>query len=269
MQTDALGPVSSPTPALKFASLGSGSSGNATLISCGDVGLMIDCGFSCREAERRLLDLKFSPEHLAAIFVTHEHGDHMRGVSVLAGKWGIPVYASAGTGSALRLKDDCELRLLRAGVPVQVAGFDVQPIAVPHDAREPLQFVVSRGNLRIGVLTDLGSLNESVIDAYHGCHGLLLEANHDLALLAQGPYPPVLRRRVGGSFGHLNNEQTLQLLQLLDLRLLQKLIIGHISQKNNELELIKRTLAPVVDVLPHVLFAEQDSGSGWMELVQV
>lgn len=261
-----LKPLAEKKNCLRFASLGSGSSGNATLIANGDEAILIDCGFSAREAVSRLERLSFPVSGIKAVFVTHEHGDHAKGISVLSRRHNIPVYTSRGTSVAAGFDNLEALHFIHADTPVNIAGFKIMPVTVPHDAREPLQFVVTLGDHRLGVLTDLGGITPTVIKAYTGCDALLLEANHDLEMLARGPYPVSVQSRVSGAWGHLNNQQTANLLAELDLQNIQHLVVGHISQKNNCLTIVKDTLAPFVSALPTVHYACQDEGFDWLHL---
>jgi len=255
-----------PSCGLRFASLGSGSSGNATLIANESESLLIDCGFSVKETLLRLARINHPVEHISAILVTHEHGDHAKGVGALARRFKIPVYMSHGTSISGRFDTlPCEHTIV-GGESFEVGGFSILPITVPHDAREPLQFVVSSEGTRIGVLTDLGSVSPAVLEHYSHCDALVLEANHDLDMLACGPYPYSLQQRVGSAWGHLNNQQTKYLLEALNLERVQHLVVGHISEKNNCLDLVRATLAPVVDRLPSVHYATQNMGFDWLVL---
>jgi len=253
---------------LRFASLGSGSSGNATIVACREEALIVDCGFSVKETESRLQSLQFDPTQLSGILLTHEHGDHAKGVKALSRKYNIPVFMSKGTALAGRFDRLSTLTLISSEQDFHIGPFTVSPITVPHDAREPLQFVVQALGLSIGVLTDLGSYTPAVLSAYSGCDALLVEANHDLHMLACGPYPPSLRRRVSGAWGHLNNLQTAELLRNLDLSKVQQLVVGHISQKNNTLERVREALDEFSNDELNILYASQDKGFQWIELLE-
>jgi phosphoribosyl 1,2-cyclic phosphodiesterase len=253
-------------PSLRFASLGSGSGGNATVIGCGDMHVLVDCGFSMRETQRRLERLDLCLSRITALLVTHEHGDHVRGVPLLARKFPIPVYMTAGTLESRDFGHMPDVRLICAGETFQLGSLEVLPVAVPHDAREPVQYVFRHGGCSLGILTDLGSFDDALLAAYGGCDGLLLEANHDPKLLAQGSYPLPLRRRVAGPWGHLSNQQAAALLDCLDTSRLRHLVIGHISRKNNSLALAQSALAGVTQSVPGVHYACQDAGFGWLEV---
>ena len=160
-----------------------------------------------------------------------------------------------------------ELRLINAYTPFAIAGLAIEPVAVPHDAREPVQYVFSYQGLRLGVLTDLGSISPHVESCYQDCDALVLEANHDPAMLASGPYPPSLKLRVGGQWGHLSNQQAAGFLQRLDTGRLRHLVIAHISQQNNSLTLVRHVLEPVISGVANVVFACQDEGFGWLSLL--
>jgi len=249
-----------------FASLGSGSKGNATLVRAGDACLLVDCGFSARELERRLALVQLDGSQLSGVLVTHEHGDHIKGVWTLARRNKLPVYMTGGTAKVASAPADIDLHLITPQQNFQVGGVDVLPVAVPHDAREPVQFVFNYAGLKLGVLTDLGHISSHVRECYQQCDGLLVEANHDSIMLADGPYPHSLKQRVGGDWGHLNNAQTAQLLNDLEPRSLQTLLVGHISQQNNALSRVQEAIEPVAALVPQIKYASQDDCVDWLAL---
>lgn len=251
---------------MRFASLGSGSKGNATIVASGDTMLMIDCGFSLRETSRRLQRLDIEPTQLDAILVTHEHSDHCSGVAALSRKHDIPVYLSHGTASTGRCEGSFELRLFDCGDQFKIGDFDIIAVAVPHDAVEPCQYHFRAGGCELGVLTDLGSITPHVLRHYAGCQGLVLEFNHDEAMLMAGDYPPRLKRRVAGDWGHLNNQQSAQMLSSLKPDRLQHLVVAHISEKNNSTELVEQVLLSSLGDLERVVFASQEQGFDWLGL---
>jgi phosphoribosyl 1,2-cyclic phosphodiesterase len=250
---------------MRFASLGSGSQGNATVVSCDGDSLLVDCGFSLREVQTRLDRLGLCPSDLSAILVTHEHSDHIRGVGPLARKYGIPVVMTRGTAQSGRMGRLPSERIIEPSSKFDLAGFEIHAVAVAHDAAQPSQFVFCRQGIKLGLLTDLGSISVNVLEAYQGCDGLLVEANHDPIMLACGPYPPSLKRRVAGQWGHLSNEQTQSLLMQLDVSRLQHLVVGHISQTNNS---ICRASGALEGLVPHIPihFACQNQGFDWLTL---
>jgi len=251
---------------MRFASLGSGSKGNATLVEAGDTCLLVDCGFSARELERRLTMLQLDGTRLSGILVTHEHGDHVKGVWTLARRHKLSVYMTGGTAKVAAAPSDIDLHLITPQQGFQVGAIDVLPVSVPHDAREPVQFVFNYAGLKLGVLTDLGHISAHVRECYQQCDGLLVEANHDSAMLAAGAYPYTLKQRVGGDWGHLNNGQTAELLSALEPRSLQALIVGHISQQNNALSVVKEVMEPVAEVAAQIIYASQDDCVDWLAL---
>ncbi len=252
---------------LRFAFLGSGSKGNALLLEAAGQRLLIDCGFSTREIARRMAALDRSPEALDGILVTHEHSDHASGVARLARRFGLPVYATHGTRAAINDDNGLDWRLISAHEGFAIGDLAITPVAVPHDAREPVQFIVEDGLRRFGLLTDLGHVTPHVIRKYSACHALVLEANHDLGMLATGPYPPSLKQRVGGDFGHLNNRQSAEFLEQADTGTLERLIAAHISEKNNDATLARDTLADGIGwTASRVEVAVQDSASDWYEV---
>lgn len=251
---------------MRFASLGSGSRGNATLIESGDTLILVDCGFSVRETERRLARLGVSAEHLDAVLVTHEHSDHCSGVGALSRKHRLPVYLTRGTQASGRCDGTSRTEFFHSDVTFDIGTITVAPIAVPHDAREPCQFVLESGGLRLGILTDLGSITPAVTAHYARCNGLLLECNHDEEMLRVGPYPPPLKRRVGGDWGHLNNRQSAALLEQVACDELQALAVAHISEKNNHQDCVIEALSPVFPDTDGLIWADQELGFDWLGL---
>jgi phosphoribosyl 1,2-cyclic phosphodiesterase len=224
---------------MRFASLGSGSHGNATLVEVDTTCLMIDCGFSCKETEKRLQQLGVTPDSIDAILVTHEHSDHISGVARYSRRYGTPVWMTPGTEAMHQGGEVAELNFFSSHQPFRIGNIDIQPFPVPHDAREPCQFVFSDGQRRLGLLTDTGSITRHMVEALEGLDALILEFNHDPDMLAEGPYPPGLKARVGGDFGHLSNGQAADLLGRLDLRHLKLLVAAHLSEKNNHPDLAR------------------------------
>lgn len=255
---------------MQFASLGSGSKGNGTLVQSGDGLLLVDCGFTLKETVARLERLGVGPDALTAILVTHEHGDHIRGVASLAARYKLPVYATHGTCRAAPARlglERCELREVRPGREFDLAGIRIAPVAVPHDAREPCQYVFDDGRRRLGVLTDLGSITGHVVDSYDHCDALVLEANHDQDMLRVGPYPPSLKRRVGGRLGHLSNHQSADLVRQINHERLQHLVLSHLSEQNNTPDHALQAVCDVVhQARDRITIADQAEGLGWLKI---
>ncbi|HEX9801631.1 MAG TPA: MBL fold metallo-hydrolase [Gammaproteobacteria bacterium] len=255
---------------MRFCLLGSGSRGNATLVEEGDTRLLVDCGFSLREVERRMARLGTAPDRLSAILVTHEHHDHLAGVGALSRKYRIPVWLSAGTGAAglKRLGELPRRSLLNCHSDFAIDGLHLHPFPVPHDAREPCQFIFSNGDQRLGLLTDTGRSTQHIEQQLDGCDALILESNHDLQMLANGPYPPALQARVGGGQGHLSNEQAAGILQRIDCSSLQHLVAAHLSEKNNRPDLAVEALSGALGCEREwIALADQDHGLGWREIL--
>jgi phosphoribosyl 1,2-cyclic phosphodiesterase len=253
---------------MRFVAVGSGSRGNATLVETGDTRLLVDCGFSLRETECRLALLGVEPDSLAGIVVTHEHGDHVAGVARLARRYRLPVWATPGTWRAAGCPSDVDVRLFVGhGRGFRIGDIGLKPFPVPHDAREPCQFVIEGGGRRLGMLTDAGSVSTRARESLRGCDGLILETNHDKAMLRSGPYPPALRARVGGAFGHLSNDQAAALLDELDHQHIKHLMLAHISAHNNRPELARAAVCGVSEDLgPRLCIAPQASSGSWLQL---
>ena len=252
---------------LRFASLGSGSSGNGLVVECGRTRVMMDCGFSIAETRERLERAGLAPSNLAGIVVTHEHDDHLGGVAAFAKKYAIPVYLTRGTG--MSLPEDFPAVLVRyidSHVPFAIDALLVEPFPVPHDAREPVQYTFSDGAAKLGVVTDLGCVTQHVVDCLSGCEALVIECNHDLDMLMGGSYPFGLKQRVSGRFGHLSNSDAGHLVSCLDRSKLRHLIAAHLSQQNNRAELARAALAKAAGCEDGwVGVATQADGFGWRE----
>jgi phosphoribosyl 1,2-cyclic phosphodiesterase len=252
---------------MRFASLGSGSRGNATLVEAGATRVLIDCGFSCTETEKRLARLSLAPTDLAAILVTHEHSDHISGVAGLSRRYRLPVWMTAGTEAAHKGGELAAYHNINSHRAFRIGDLRVQPFPVPHDAREPCQFVFSDGHRQLGLLTDVGSSTAHLLRALDGLDGLILECNHDPAMLAAGPYPPYLKQRVGGPFGHLSNQQAAAIIGAINRERLQHLVAAHLSEKNNRPELALGCLAAAVGESHFdILAADQPDGMSWLHL---
>ena len=251
---------------MRFSSIGSGSRGNSTIIEHDDTVVLIDCGFSIKQTEKKLGCLGLVASDIDAILVTHEHSDHIRGVSLLAKKYKIPVITTVGTSKFLKNPSQLDLVFIDTDSDFNVGNFEVTPVLVPHDAREPVQFIVRGGDLKFGILTDVGSITKHIIDLYQKCDGLLIESNHDEDMLANGSYPLVLKKRVGGPWGHLNNKQMLHFLKKIQISQIQQLVIGHISENNNSIALVKDAISEISSQLSSVSYATQNEGFHWKEL---
>jgi len=252
---------------MRFASLGSGSHGNSTLIDDGETCVLVDLGFTVKEAERRLKRLGKAPADIDAILVTHEHGDHVHGVAPFARKHKRAVYMTPGTYVERKMGVVPDMKQINCHKPFLIGTLSIEPVAVPHDAKEPCQYVVSSNGFNVGVLTDLGHITVHVVQQYADCHGLLLECNHDTQMLEQGPYPYPLKQRVGGDHGHLNNNQAAELLQKINLGGLRHLVMSHISEKNNSPELAEKALLGVLEEWTGTLYtADQELGFDWIDL---
>lgn len=250
---------------MRFASLGSGSSGNGLVVECGATRVMMDCGFTLAATKARLERAGLAPSDITALVVTHEHEDHLGGVARFARRYAIPVYLTRGT--AQWLPEDFPAVLVRyidSHAPFAIGALAVEPFPVPHDAAEPVQFVFSDGAARLGVLTDLGTPTSHVQEKLSGCHGLVIECNHDLEMLMGGTYPPALKHRIAGRFGHLDNATAASLVASLERTGLRHLIAAHLSQQNNRPELAVTALSAAIGCeRSWIGVATQDEGFDW------
>lgn len=248
---------------MRIASLGSGSKGNATLVSHDQTTILVDCGFSLRQFERRLSKLDLDPSDIDAILLTHEHSDHRAGVERLSSRYDISVWATTGTACAV-FDRDFSYQRLRGGQSIQIGCFEVTPVTVPHDASEPVQYIFrhTQSGKKLGILTDTGHITAHIIQAYDNLDGIFLEFNYDQIMLETGPYPYLVKQRVSGDLGHLSNDQSLHLLRQINTSNLNCLIVGHISKKNNCPTIVARQLNQL-EGIPTPVMASQDSGFGW------
>lgn len=252
---------------MRFASLGSGSEGNGLVVEAANTRVLMDCGFGLADTVARLARLGLQPDELAGIVVTHEHGDHIGGVGRLARKYKLPVWLTAGTLGMAQDLDGVAVQVIESHAAFVVEALEIQPYPVPHDAREPVQYVFSDGAKRLGVLTDSGCSTPHIEAMLAGVEALVLECNHDAAMLENGPYPASLKRRVGGRFGHLENSQSAALLEKLKHDRLQCVMAAHVSRKNNTTTLAQRTLARVLECADDdVRVACQTAGFDWIDL---
>ncbi len=231
---------------MRFASLGSGSKGNCALIEAGATRILLDNGFAAKEVESRLRQLMVEPDSIQAIVVTHEHHDHIKGVGAYARRYNLPVWMTSGTHRQERCGELPQVRLFNTHEgSFSIGDLEVEPFPVPHDAREPAQFVFSAQGRRLGILTDIGFYTPHICGILKDCDALFLECNHDVDMLASGPYPPTLQARVAGRLGHLSNRQAADFLKQLDAERLQHIIAAHLSEKNNSPELVREAVASV------------------------
>lgn len=252
----------------RFASLGSGSKGNGTLVEAGGVRVLIDCGFGLKDAQARLARLGLDAAELDAVLVTHEHSDHAGGVARLARRFNLPVYGTHGTVRRMKNPENLRIRSFDADACFEIGGLRVTAFSVPHDAVQPCQFRFDFGSRSLAVLSDLGHVTPHVTASLRDVDALMLEFNHDPQMLIDGPYPPALRARVAGDWGHLSNQQAADLLARLPHQRLQHLWLTHLSETNNTPD---HALAAIEQCLgvPHTQArcATQTDGFSWCEVV--
>lgn len=257
---------------LRLRNLGSGSSGNCSVIEARSgtrvTRLLVDCGLGIRVLEQRLGTAGLGFGDLHALFITHEHSDHVGCAHKLALRHRLPVWMSAGTWHASGGHDyGGLLRFAVSGQPIELEGLQIGPIAVPHDAQEPLQLTCTDGNRKLAVLTDLGHVPEPVLEHLAGSHLLLLECNHDPDLLEASGYPVFLKRRVAGAHGHLANGQAALALQALQHGGLRHVVAAHLSARNNRPELARAALAQSLGCASgDIGVADPVSGTGWLSV---
>lgn len=221
---------------LHIASLNSGSNGNSFYIGGANEAVLIDAGISCRETEARMKSLGLNPAKIRAVFITHEHADHISGIRVFLSKYRIPGYATPGTLKAMeKMSISGGINTLRRDEEFTVGEMSIIPFAKHHDAADPVSFIVTNKNSGVtaGVFTDIGSVCKDLIKYFSKCHAAFLEANYDETMLAEGKYPEYLKRRIAGDKGHLSNDQALRLFIKHRAPDLSHLILSHLSAENN------------------------------------
>lgn len=248
----------------RFAVLGSGSDGNAIVIESHShnhsTRLLLDCGFSVKELDKRLEYIGLSANQLNAILITHEHQDHATGAYRVAKRWRIPLYATYGTlvaaydnthrKNSLLSSNNWRLfpylHIITAGKAFTIGSINLMPITVPHDAQEPVQYRFESHTRHLAVITDLGHASLHLKQALNGLHALVLECNHDTNLLGQSKYPTSVKNRISSHWGHLSNKQSAELLTSLDNTHLHSVWCAHLSQSNNTPHLAQQALHEVV-----------------------
>jgi len=256
---------------MRFKSLGSGSAGNATLVEASGLlpfRLLVDCGLGIRQLGLRLAQAGLQLEDIDAIFITHEHSDHIGCAHKVALRHRIPVWMSHGTHMAIGAPDfDGLLHTARDGKAIELGGLQIMPFAVPHDAREPLQLSCTDGSAKLGILTDLGHATPHVIAHLQACHALLLESNHDTELLSQSLYPLFLKRRVGGDFGHLSNVASAGIACAVTHSGMKHLVAAHLSARNNRPGLVQDVLSSALGCdSSDIQVADAATGSPWLQI---
>jgi phosphoribosyl 1,2-cyclic phosphodiesterase len=254
---------------IRFASIGSGSEGNGLIVESGSTRILVDCGFNVAETERRLARLGLTPPDLAAILITHEHDDHAGGAARLARRYEIPVYLTYGTFIAMGSQGSMipQLTVIDSHFPFGIGDLEVHPYPVPHDAREPSQFLFGDGDKRLGLLTDAGASTPHIERMLSGIEALMLECNHDIDLLMNGTYPPGLKRRISGRLGHLDNATAARIVGGIDCSRLQHFIAAHLSAQNNTPELARGAMSAALNCDgAWIGIATQAEGFGWREV---
>jgi len=256
---------------MRFSSLGSGSNGNGLVIEKHNTRLLLDCGFGLRDSIARLNRAGLSPEQLTGILVTHEHDDHAGGVFKLANKFRIPVFLTHGTyimsERYLPAQPGFDIHIIDSHTPFTIENLEVSPFPVPHDAREPVQYVIGDGAHKLGILTDTGATTPHIQTMLSGCDALVLECNHDLDMLMNGPYAWSLKKRVSSRLGHLDNHTSASILAELDTRKLKHIVAAHLSVKNNSPQLASKALSAALNCNTEWIgIADQELGFDWRDL---
>lgn len=235
---------------MKFCLLASGSKGNCLYVEQDGKALLVDCGLSAKETMRRLELRGLNPSAIEGIVVTHEHSDHVRGVRVTANRLGgVPVMTTTGTATQAKWGGPLEVTSITAGREFRLAGFTLHPFTLPHDAADPVGLVLEGGGTRLGLATDLGQATKLAANRLTGCRALIIEANHDPILLAEGKYPPWLQQRIRSRHGHLSNQQGADFIARLHHADLAQVVLAHLSEENNDPDLALNLAAGVLEGL--------------------
>jgi phosphoribosyl 1,2-cyclic phosphodiesterase len=255
---------------MRFSVLGSGSRGNSVYIESGKTGILIDAGFSGKEIETRLKSIGRDLSNVCALCLTHEHGDHIRGAGVISRRCKMPVYANAGTfaGGEKRMGKLSSLKEFETGDRMQIGDLQVRSYRVSHDTADPVGFVVSNGSSSLGYCTDTGKVSHLIARRLLGCSGLILEFNHNLEMLKNGPYPLPLQQRVRSSRGHLCNEDGAAFLAELISDQLKTVVLAHLSETNNTPDLARKAALHSVQDWREasLLIASQDKATPLLDL---
>lgn len=253
---------------MNFCSFGSGSSGNSYLVSKNNTHILVDCGFSLTEIERRMFQRKIKPSEITAIFLTHEHDDHSRGVFAFAEKYNKPIYLTYGTLKVCqkRIKKSYNLtiNIISPLDTLELNDFMIHVIPVPHDAREPVQFKFESEKISLAIITDLGFGTKELINSIQEINALILESNHDDNLLNQSRYPKNLKDRIRSKYGHLSNQESLEILKKLNLGNIKWLGAAHLSKENNSPELVQDSWKKVFENKVNII--DPDFGIPWVSI---
>ena len=232
---------------MRFCSLGSGSAGNSFVVQDNATTLLVDCGFGLNETVSRLERYDIKPDQLNAILLTHEHEDHIKGAFSFSNKYKIPIYLSYGTFKMCkkRINDnyDINFNFIKSFQSFMINEIEVTPIPVPHDAREPFQFMFKSNFKTIAIITDLGFVTNHLIETLKEVDALVIEFNHDKDMLVDSDYPQSLKDRVSGMYGHLENMESIKLLKSINYKGIKWIAAAHLSEKNNDERLVKRLIA--------------------------
>lgn len=226
---------------LYFASINSGSNGNCYYVGNEQEAILVDVGLNCKEVEKRMCRLGLSTSKLKAIFVSHEHSDHIKGLSVFAKKYKLPIYISEATYKRSKLSlNEAYLYPIQHEQQIKIGQINVHAFSKFHDAADPYSFTIEYDEARVGVFTDIGSVCDRLINQFKVCDAAFLESNYCPQMLANGNYPYFLKRRITGGYGHLSNNQALMLFQEHKPEFMTHLLLSHLSKDNNDPELVER-----------------------------
>ena len=254
---------------MKFCALGSGSAGNSFVVQESNTTLLIDCGFGLNETISRLDRYGIHPDQLDAILITHEHEDHINGAFSLSNKYNIPIYLSHGTFKMAQKKINTNYNILFNFIhntkPFSINELKITPIPVPHDAREPFQFMFESNSKSLAIITDLGFVTNYLIKTLKEITALVIECNHDKGMLNNSDYPQSLKDRIGGMYGHLENMEAIRLLKAINHKGISWIAAAHLSEKNNDENLVRQLIAEATNKEMEVIkVIDQKDGLNWL-----
>ncbi len=233
---------------LFVASINSGSNGNCYYVGDMESAVLIDCGLSCRETERRMKRLGLSMKKVKAIFITHEHSDHVFGLKTISKRYRIPIYLSAKTRVTFNPRIPIELlHHFKENEPIRCGDISIIPFSKPHDAADPYSVIVQNESVTVGVFTDIGTATAQVVNYFKQCHAVFLESNYDEEMLRNGTYPWMLKERIRSDVGHLSNDQALKLFFDHRAEFMTHLFLSHLSQHNNSPRLVRNLFESIAD----------------------
>ena len=249
---------------MRFSILASGSQANCVVVNSRGTYLLVDCGLSRNQIVEHLSDLEVKVQDLEGVLISHEHSDHWGSVESFAKTYDLKIYMTFGSAKARNVQiDNVSIIEIKPQNKIKIGEIEILPITVPHDAKQPVQFILSDNKINLGFLTDTGRITPFILENYDSLDGLLLEFNYDEQMLKNGKYPIKLKRRISNGYGHLSNRESIEFLRRINIRDLKILVVGHISDNNNTLSKITELLTEVNGEFKKIIVQKGES-TGWL-----